>query len=321
MLNRLSNLVSMRRLALSLYFILLVTLIVGVVILESTLKKTREREEQLHISHHLTIIGTKLQGIVTNNLSLISGLAAHISSNPEMTQDEFDRYVQAVFRQEPLLINMAAAPDMVVRFVYPLERNKKAIGLDYREVPDQWEAAKRARDSAEMVIAGPLELVQGGKALIGRKAVFTSEGTFWGLVAAPIDIEALYQQAGLKDLNNHLRLAIRGRDGLGEAGDVFFGDASLFDDPQAVRLTLQVAAGSWQLAAVPVDGWSVTPPLVWWLRGGFAAIFLLMHGAFFLWPKHNRSEARYQRILHKQAVYDQLTGLPNRFLHGMDAVF
>ena len=52
---------------------------------------------------------------------------------------------------------------MVVRLVYPLAGNEKAVGLDYAKSPAQRAAAELARDTNSLVIAGPLNLVQGGQ--------------------------------------------------------------------------------------------------------------------------------------------------------------
>jgi len=159
------------------------------------------------------------------------------------------------------LRNIGAAPDLVLSLMYPLKGNEAALGLDYRQHPVQREAALRARDSGRTVIAGPLSLEQGGVAIIARKPVFLpaaeagGEKRFWGLVSAAIDVETLYEQAGLRDSDLGLRVALRGRDGSGARGAGFFGDAALFgDDPVTVEVTLP-GGGSWQMAAIPADGW------------------------------------------------------------------
>ena len=81
--------------------------------------------------------------------------------------------------------------------------NERAIGLDYRNNEAQREAAFRARDTGELVLAGPVDLVQGGQGFIGRFPVFIDDGdggkTFWGIVSAVIDVERLYSDSGLLD--------------------------------------------------------------------------------------------------------------------------
>nr|WP_325206001.1 CHASE domain-containing protein [Vibrio sp. 03_296] len=38
------------------------------------------------------------------------------------------------------------------------------LGLDYKKEPAQWESIVKAKTIEEIFIAGPIELVQGGKA-------------------------------------------------------------------------------------------------------------------------------------------------------------
>ena len=66
--------------------------------------------------------------------------------------------------------------------------NEKALGLDLMHYPAQMTEASITRNSRQLTLAGPLELVQGGQALAGRLPVFlkdtrrgaTGEPVFWG---------------------------------------------------------------------------------------------------------------------------------------------
>ena len=84
-----------------------------------------------------------------------------------------------------------------------------------------------------MVITGPTDLVQGGSGFIAREAVFrqaeTGPPAVWGLVAAVIDRDKLYQVVGLDNASASLDLAIRGEDIPDRLSNrVFYGDAALF---------------------------------------------------------------------------------------------
>ena len=52
---------------------------------------------------------------------------------------------------------------------------KKAIGLYYPDVPAQWPAVKRAIDSKQPVLIGPVKLVQGEVGLIYRVPMFIND--------------------------------------------------------------------------------------------------------------------------------------------------
>lgn len=282
--------------------------------LESSFYQANVRTKQVSVTRELSVIAARLNGIITNNLSLISGLAAHISIRPDIQQEEFEQYVKAVFLQEPLLINMAAAPNMVVTMIYPLKGNEAALGLDYNKNIAQRDAAHRAITTRNMIVAGPVALVQGGTAFIGRKAVFRENGELWGIVSAPIDALAIYRDAGLTSPQLDIRVALRGNDSLGENGTVFFGDPGLFEDERALIYPMEVGDGSWEIAANPINGWDNTPKTVWTVRLLYLLLILGLLALLNYRFRQIEKEHRYQRMLEKQATFDLVTGLPNRFL-------
>ena len=152
---------------------------------------------------------------------------------------------------------------MVVSLMYRLKGNERAIGLDYRKNPAQREAALRARDRGELVVAGPVDLVQGGRGFIGRLPVFVGDGhggkTFWGIVSAVVDVDSLYRDSGLLDKD----LPIDDRDyrprRQGRQGRRFFGTAEAAQNNPVVA-DVVLPSGSWQIAAVPRSGWESRLP-------------------------------------------------------------
>jgi diguanylate cyclase (GGDEF)-like protein len=247
---------------------LLVVLVAGYFAdrLNNEAHRERVRSEVLN---QVSVIRAKLEGNINGNLQLVRGLVATIAIEPEMDQMRFAALAGRLLEEHSQLRSIAVAPDLVVSMIHPLKGNEGALGLDYRENEAQREAAVRARDTGELVIAGPVALVQGGHAFIGRFPVFVREelgSRFWGIVAAVIDRDRLYQDSGLLDPDLPLQIAIDGADALGEGGKHFFGPEQLFeDDPVLVDIALP--SGSWQIAAIPKDGWGVTPSGVWFLRG------------------------------------------------------
>ena len=230
----------------------------------------------------VSLIRTRLEGNINGNLQLVRGLVATIATEPDMTQERFGALAQALLREGSQIRNIAGAPDLVVRLMYPLAGNEKAIGLDYRKNDRQRETVFRARGTGELVLAGPVDLVQGGKGFIGRFPVFVTAANggrnFWGVVSAVIDLERLYADSGLLDEGLDIDLAISGADGLRSAQqEPFFGDeATLASDP--VTTMVHLPSGTWTIAAAPKGGWEVDTIGRWILRAlivvGGAIIFV-----------------------------------------------
>ncbi|NOR69651.1 MAG: EAL domain-containing protein [Methylomarinum sp.] len=160
--------------------------------------------------------------------------------------------------------------------MYPIKGNEAAIGLDYRKLPSQFAAVNKARVTRQLVLAGPVKLVQGGTGLITRLPVFIKKDqkeTFWGIVSAVIDANLLFKRSGLLDDNLAIDIAIRGKDSLGSDGDVFFGNPDLFKHSK-LKHTLELPYGSWQLAARPKEGWTTLPKNIGLQRAILSAIAL-----------------------------------------------
>lgn len=240
-----------------------VSVIAVVVMLVATYMNHILREQhsnQVYARTHqaLSQVHNQLVTNLQSHIQIVRGLPGLFAVNPQLTQAQFEKAVSHLIGEHTQLRNIAAAPDMVIRYMYPRAGNEAAIGLDYRQATDQWAAAERARASGDLVLAGPLELKQGGWGLITRVPVFIDEAgqeKFWGLVSAVLDVEDFFAESGLYELPD-LNLAIRGRDGLGEEGEVFFGDPALFESPRLSMMLDLPNNGQWQLVAEPIDGWS-----------------------------------------------------------------
>jgi diguanylate cyclase (GGDEF)-like protein len=223
----------------------------------------------------VSLIRAKLEGNLGSSIQLARGLVATLSTEPNMDQARFGALASRILANDTHLRNVAAAPDLVVQLMYPIAGNERAIGLDYRSNEAQYAAAARARDAGELVLAGPVDLVQGGQGLIGRFPVFVDEAgsgrRFWGIVSAVIDLERLYEDSGLNDSRHGLDIALVGRDGLSIDGEQFYGTpAILGQNPVAVGVVLP--SGSWRIAAIPKGGWPTFPPDAPWLALGFLVL-------------------------------------------------
>lgn len=220
-----------------------------------------DQELRAEVQAEVGLIRSHLEGKLTADVQLIKGLVGALMAEQLMTQETFNEVASYAAGDRHEILNIAIAPDLVVTMVYPYERNKAVLGLDYNKNEAQREAVMRMRDSGEIVLAGPVNLVQGGTGFIIRYPVFAGEGAdrrFWGMVAAVIDADALYAEAGLAAEDLPIEIALSGRDGTGHQGGVFYGDQNIHDhDPIVTDVFLPT--GTWELAAIPRGGWPKQP--------------------------------------------------------------
>ena len=257
----------------------------------------------------LGTIRSRLEGSLYSDIQLVKGLVSVIAVQPQLDQTQFARAAEPLFDGGTNLLNIGAAPNMVISMMYPVAGNEKAIGLDYRSTSRQFEMAEKARTSKKLVLAGPLALAQGGVGIIARIPVFTEDASgkrhFWGLISAVIDADKLYRNSGLLDTNATLEIAIRGKDGAGSQGEVFFGRPRLFDE-NPVMTELLLPAGSWQIAAVPRHGWPVQAGNLWLIRFIFLLVSLLITLPFIALSRSldalRESGARFRQMFEKHSA-------------------
>ncbi len=261
--------------------------------IEQILKKEHKKLEQEKIAQKLNSVSAKLQGNLQTNLSMLTGFAAYISATPELTNHDFDRYAKELFKKSPMLVNFAAAKDLVINYMYPITGNEKAIGLDYRKTPDQIEMVMQVVNSGQIQMIGPVNLVQGGTAFIGRAPIFLGDGQLWGIISAPLDADLLYRFSDIEQSNQQMNLAIKSYDTLGNEGPVFYGEKNVFDDPNRLHSILSVGGGSWHLVATPRQATKIIPTDIVALRIYFLFAGLII--SVFAW-------FRFQQELEKKKL-------------------
>lgn len=200
----------------------------------------------------ISLVRAKLETEINSTMFLALGLSSFVTASPDFTPNQFEQMAAMLMRLRPSIRNIGLAPDNVIRYIYPLEGNRQALGLRYLEHPVQREAVQRMMAEKQPVIAGPFSLIQGGEGLINRIPIYpiNSQGQtyYWGLASVVVDPEPIYAAAGLNHPQFHF--ALRGKDAMGAEGEIIRGESSLFADPHAVVMDVVVPGGSWQLAGL-----------------------------------------------------------------------
>jgi diguanylate cyclase (GGDEF)-like protein len=232
-------------------------------------KEINQQRSETH--NQLTMLRTQIEGVLNSNILLVQGLASVIATKPDIDQEYFARICKDIIKNSNIIRNVAGAPDLIIRLMYPMQGNQAAIGLDYRLHPQQKTAALKVIETGKLVLAGPLELQQGGTGFVARipvyiaKSVSGEKNQLWGLLSSVFDTEKFYSQAGLEQNTLNIRVAIKGRDAEGSKGDHFYGDRNIYQQ-SPVRENINLPYGSWQVYATPQHGWLTQSTNVWLIR-------------------------------------------------------
>jgi signal transduction histidine kinase len=218
-------------------------------------------ESKAQAAVRASLRGNVLSLAIGRRLALLQGLQAYAQAEAHAPnlRAKFEAFAAELYEAPSArgVRNIALAPDGIVCCVYPRAGNEEVIGYvpldDLR--PQVRRDVERAITSGEIVLSGPIDLVQGGLGLIARQAVYLpsengSIDVYWGLVNVALDLPALIDEVDL-DVQTDIALDYALRDG---AGNVFFGDQAIFDQDPVIHL-ISLPEGDWELAGVPNGGW------------------------------------------------------------------
>jgi diguanylate cyclase (GGDEF)-like protein len=285
--------------------------------------KREQSEEVANLAARLSGVRGALEAQLRAAFAEAEGIAQLISTDGRISDSHFHGMARDALASVSYMHHIALAPADVIVDVYPRDGNERILGLDYRGLPEQMPLLASAREREEPVLAGPLALYQGGRALVYRRPVFISgkRGVkfYWGNISIVADIDRLLLAAGLRP-ETGFELAVRGSDGKGAEGAMIWGDEQLFEHA-LVTSSVQVPGGFWQLAAEPRGGWSglslfCSPLFLFALSctGLFSLFVAQLNRKQRLLELRNSELHQYQVQLERLAHYDTITGLPNRVL-------
>ncbi|MCL2763903.1 MAG: histidine kinase [Treponema sp.] len=151
-------------------------------ILESSYRLHEEISKKLYKTKALAALVIQGNGVVNN----------------------FQQIAAVITSDEPAIANVLLAPGGIVTDVYPREESKAVIGLDFFN--DTYAGNKEAilaRDTGELVMAGPFIVLQGFLGLVGRYPVYTEKNNFWGLVSVTLKFPDALENTGISMLEHH----------------------------------------------------------------------------------------------------------------------
>lgn len=248
----------------------------------------------------------RLSREINKVLYLTSGLSSYLAvRHGDLNRTEVEAILEGLYRDSPHVRNFGIAVGYRVTYVYPVKGNEKAVGLYYPDLKTQWPAIQKTVETGRPSLAGPLQLVQGGRGFIYRIPIIIND-RYWGLLSSVIDSESLLSSALDDSTTSGLAVAIRSKDSSGVRGDVFWGETTLFGDPAAQLVEVDVPGGQWVMAL------RSTMPSPW------QRTLSMMHGLVWLlalilgWVTWFLLKQRTE--LSQLALFDALTGLPNRVL-------
>ncbi|GAA4816124.1 hypothetical protein GCM10011365_01080 [Marinicella pacifica] len=248
------------------FLIGLVIILLLYVLIEHNISQSHEQSKRYKALQTAQNLNTMLGNFLNNDVILVKNLAAYIAINPDLDRQEFKAFCTEIFEQGEALINLAAAPDLIIEMIYPLAGNEPALGVDYRQVPSQRDLVFRALREHKTVFSNPTQLIQGGRGVFVRQGVFTSDTKQpWGVASAVIDINTIFEKAGVYKVASEFNLVIETKD-INDKKYIVHGNPYYISHESALAVPINIIDNQWKLYISPVSGWSLSAHHLWLLR-------------------------------------------------------
>jgi PAS domain S-box-containing protein len=142
---------------------------------------------------------------------LIAGLSYAISATKTLSfierkygiGNDFNEIAHELLQKNPNLDAIQLLEKGTIKYVYPLHGNEPAIGYDILSDPSRKTEALKAIESRTLFFAGPLDLIQGGTAIVGRQPIFKNN-KFWGFAAVIVKLPTFYKIIGIENTDQDL---------------------------------------------------------------------------------------------------------------------
>jgi diguanylate cyclase (GGDEF)-like protein len=271
---------------------------------ERMLKTQRESSQMainIDLRNDLYTVREKIYQTLSALIYRTLGLNAYIQAKGgRIEAEEITAMLAALHDNSDHVRSYGLAEGTTISYVYPTLGNEAALGVDYREIPDQWPDVLAAMNSSDGVLSAPVSLIQGGVALIFRTPIRVN-GEYWGLLSTVIDVDSYLKDIASSRMFVDGNLSIRTVSG--STGGLLYGDGKAFEGLRTQRVDVKVPGGYWQLAIVPKHE-RRNPFLNTWRALGWLLGLLLGVGVATILIQ--------RRALQQLALIDELTGVANR---------
>jgi sensor domain CHASE-containing protein len=234
----------------------------------------------------------------------------------ELTYTNFDYWGSQIVSRNHAASTIQFAPDGIVKYIYPLENNQKAIGHDLLKDDSRNDGARKAITSKELTFVGPVKLIQNDKyAVIARNPIFINndEGEiFWGFAIAIMLLEDIISEQMFQENSKSIYYQLLGNDPDSESPPVLYSTEN-FNNKDSLILDIKVPNGSWVLK---MNHEPIYNSYYMLLRAVLIVVSLLI--SIFIYFQQLKIKDRSEKIiklnekLTKISMIDELTGVGNR---------
>jgi PAS domain S-box-containing protein len=270
---------------------LIILMFVGVVV--SLRYKIIKENEHREMSNVLNIVHQNIEQLLKNSYTTTLTLAMTI--NDDGKPIDFDKIGEKLVSTNNAIDAIQLVPNGVIKYIYPLKGNEAAMNYDILNSKDVKQEAQKSIESKSIYFAGPLELKQGGVAVIGRLPIFKNN-KFWGFSAVIIKLETLIKNSGIKSIDkSKYYFQLSKKNPVTGAEEFFLENKS--DFTKKYKQSILIPDGNWRLYII-----STNPNSVFKQTATSSTLGLLFAIMFGIWVYTIlKKPAEQQKLIFKQA--------------------
>ncbi|HEX6225358.1 MAG TPA: CHASE domain-containing protein, partial [Chryseolinea sp.] len=195
------------------------------------------------INHEADFVKDKLKAALSFSLSATKTLAFLVAEHG--VPDDFPAVAREIIISNKYIDALELTSEGVITHVYPLEGNESALGYDILKDPATKKEALKALEKKELFFAGPLNLKQGGRAVVGRLPI-VKDSKFVGFSVVLVRMSTLLKAAGIDSIQNKDYVYQLSKVNPATGREEFFLPASVPHEKRHVAI-VDVPDGEWKL--------------------------------------------------------------------------
>lgn len=244
-------------------------------------------DEENSVLSEIQKLTLNINKYVSESIRNANGVVAFIQTYPDLNQDDFSLYADKLLPEESIISHFTAIKETTIAYVHPVEGNDGAIGVDLATIEGQKEDILRVKNDRITMFVGPVQLVQGGNAMIYRMPIVISD-EYWGQMSMVLFYDAMLELSGVYDFAYNHSVVIEQFAQGDTKGKVIYQTEQLPSE-DALTTTMDVTSGEWRITAEDIEGFNGTTPLFYMLIVlGFIFAILISFASFMLLDSNNR---------------------------------
>ena len=223
------------------------------------LNKNQEKQGKIKAEYTAEATISRVESQLNKYLAESNLIKQTIEAGYDIDEKSFATVSQLMRDETGVIEAHELAKDGVVNQAYPLKGNEEAIGLDMLQNPARVKEARLAKKSGKYTIAGPYELVQGGKGSLLFDPVYRTDENgkkeFWGFSILVMNWEKFMKEIELEKLEEAGYYYQIWKKDLYSGEKIVIAESKKLNTENSMRVKCSVPNDTWYFEIVPQEGW------------------------------------------------------------------